>query len=43
MTINVMEKVRKMMGWCTYAGSLTRRKSMQFDNLIVNAPNSSGD
>ena len=40
MTMNVMETVRKMMGWCPNAGSLTRRKSVQFDNLTVNAPGS---
>ena len=43
MTMNVMETVRKMMGWCPNAGALTRRKSVQFDNLTVNAPGSGGE
>jgi len=40
MTINVAETIRKMMSWCPNAGALTRRKSVQFDNLTVNAPGS---
>ena len=43
MTMNVMETVRKMMGWCPNANALTRRKSVQFDNLTVNAPGSGGE
>ena len=43
MTMNVMETVRKMMGWCPNAGALTTRKSVQFDNLTVNAPDSGGE
>ena len=37
------EHVRKLMGWCPNAGALTRRKSVQFDNLTVNAPGSGGE
>jgi hypothetical protein len=43
MTMNVMETVRKMMGWCPNANALTRRKAVQFDNLTVNALGSGGE
>jgi hypothetical protein len=43
MTINVTEKIRKMMGWCLNADALTRRKSVQFDDIMVNAPGSGGE
>lgn len=36
----VIEHIKKLMGWCPNAGTLTRRKSVQFDNLTVNAPGS---
>ncbi len=37
------EYLKKTMGWCHNAGSLTIRKSVQFDNLTVNAPDSGGE
>jgi len=43
MTMNVTEIIRKTMGWCPNAGSLTGRKSVQFDNLTINAPDSGGE
>ncbi len=43
MTVNVTEIIRKTMGWCPNASALTRRKSVQFDNLTVNAPDSGGE
>jgi len=43
MTINVTETIRKMMGWCPNASTIRARKSVQFDNLTVNAPDSGGE
>ncbi|MDW7728185.1 MAG: DUF1673 family protein [Candidatus Methanoperedens sp.] len=40
---NVADIIRKTMGWCPNAGALTIRKSMQFDDLTVNAPGSGGE
>ncbi|KCZ72697.1 Protein of unknown function (DUF1673) [Candidatus Methanoperedens nitroreducens] len=37
------ENIRKIMGWCPNAGALTIRKSVQFDDLAVNAPDSGGE
>jgi hypothetical protein len=38
-----IENIRKFMGWCPNAGAIEARKSIQFDNVIVNAPDSSGE
>lgn len=38
-----IENIRKMMGWCPNADALTRRKSVQFDDIMVNAPDSGGE
>jgi len=43
MTMNVMETVRKMMGWCPNAGAIEARKTVQFDDMMVNAPGSGGE
>lgn len=43
MTINLMETVRKMMGWCPNASTIEARKSVLFDDLAVNAPDSGGE
>ncbi|ABE51239.1 DUF1673 domain-containing protein [Methanococcoides burtonii] len=41
MTINIAETIRKVMGWCPNLGAMEARKAMQFDNLVVNAPDKS--
>ncbi len=38
--MNALQKLRLWLGWCPNAGSLTGRKSVQFDNLTINAPDS---
>ncbi len=43
MTMNVTEKIRKMMGWCPNASTIETRKSVQFDDMMVNAPDSGGE
>ena len=43
MTMNVMETVRKMMGWCPNAGAIEARKTIQFDDIMVNVPGSGGE
>ncbi len=43
MTINVTEIIRKTMGWCPNASALAKRKSVQFDDIMVNAPDSGGE
>lgn len=37
------EHVRKLMGWCPNAGAIEARKSVQFDDLMVKAPESGGE
>src|SRR5665648_375165 len=43
MTMNVMETVRKMMGWCPNVSTIEARKSVQFDDLMVNVSGSGGE
>lgn len=43
MTINVTEKIRKMMGWCPNENVLASRKTVQFDDMIVAVPDGSGN
>ncbi len=43
MTINVTEIIRKTMSWCPNASTIEARKSVQFDDLTVNAPDSGGE
>lgn len=38
-----IENIRKMMGWCPNASTIEVRKSVQFDDLTVNAPDSGGE
>lgn len=33
-----IENIRKMMGWCPNVSMMEARKSVQFDDLAVNAP-----
>jgi hypothetical protein len=37
------ENIRKLMGWCPNASTIGARKSVQFDDLMVNAPDSGGE
>jgi hypothetical protein len=43
MTMNVMENIRKMMGWCPNASTIETRKTIQFDDIMVNVPGSGGE
>ncbi|MFZ3060337.1 MAG: DUF1673 family protein [Candidatus Methanoperedens sp.] len=38
-----IENIRKMMGWCPNASTIETRKTVQFDDIMVNAPDSSGE
>jgi hypothetical protein len=42
MTI-VIENIKKLMGWCPNASTIETRKSVQFDDMMVNAPDSGGE
>jgi hypothetical protein len=42
MTI-VIEHIKKLMGWCPNASTIEERKSVQFDDMMVNAPDSGGE
>lgn len=37
------ENIRKIMGWCPNASTIETIKSVQFDDLMVNAPGSGGE
>lgn len=43
MTINVTKIIRKTIGWCPNASAIETRKSVQFDDLTVNASGSGGE
>lgn len=38
-----LESIKKTMGWCPNASTIEARKSIQFDDMIVNAPDSGGE
>jgi hypothetical protein len=42
MTI-LIEHIKKSMGWCPNASTIETRKSVQFDDMMVNAPDSGGE
>ena len=39
----LIENIRKMMGWCPNASTIEARKSVQFDDIMVNAPDSGSE
>lgn len=41
--VNIVDKVKRMLGWCPNASTIETRKSVQFDDMIVNAPDSGGE
>lgn len=43
MTINVSDTIKKLMGWCPNASAIETRKSVQFDDMMVNSPDSGGE
>ena len=43
MMINLTEILRKTMGWCPNASTIRARKIAQFDDMVVNAPDSGGE
>ena len=36
--VNIVGKVKRLMGWCPNASTIEARKSVIFDDLVVNAP-----
>ncbi|MFU8767510.1 MAG: DUF1673 family protein [Candidatus Methanoperedens sp.] len=40
---NVADIIRKTMGWCPNASTIRARKTVQFDDMVVNAPDSGGE
>ena len=38
-----IENIRKMMGWCPNAGAIEARKSVQFDDMMINSPDGGGE
>ena len=38
--VNIVGKVKRLMGWCPNASTIEARKSVIFDDLVVNAPDS---
>jgi len=38
----LVENIRKMMGWCPNATAIVTKKSLQFDDLTLNAPDREG-
>ena len=42
MTI-VIEHIKKLMGWCPNASTIDARKSIPFDDIMVNAPDNGGE
>ncbi len=41
--MNAFKKLRLWLGWCPSASTITARKSVQFDDMMVNAPDSGGE
>lgn len=41
--MNAFQKIRLWLGWCPNAGAIKARKVVQFDDIIVNAPDSGGE
>ena len=43
MIANMVDKVKRMMGWCPNVGAMEARKAMQFDDIVVNASDSDNE
>jgi hypothetical protein len=41
--MNALQKMRLWLGWCPNASTIETRKSIQFDDIMVNAPDSGGE
>lgn len=41
--MNAFKKLRLWLGWCPNASTMETRKSVQFDDMMVNAPDSGGE
>ncbi|MCX9084814.1 MAG: DUF1673 family protein, partial [Candidatus Methanoperedens sp.] len=41
--MNALKKMRLWLGWCPNASTIEARKSIQFDDIMVNAPGSGGE
>ncbi|MCZ7383490.1 MAG: DUF1673 family protein [Candidatus Methanoperedens sp.] len=41
--MNAFQKLRLWLGWCPNASTIETRKSVQFDDIMVNAPDSGGE
>ena len=43
MMVNMVDKVKRMMGWCPNASAIKTKEALQFDDLTLNAPDSGGE
>ena len=43
MGMNITDTVKKLMGWCPNVSTIEARKSVQFDDIMVNVPDSGGE
>lgn len=43
MIANMVDKVKRMMGWCPNVGAMEARNAMQFDDIVVNASDSDNE
>ena len=41
MTLTI-DHIKRLMGWCPNTSTIDARKSVQFDDMIINAPDSGG-
>jgi hypothetical protein len=41
--MNALQKMRLWLGWCPNVNTIEARKSVQFDDIIVNAPGTGGE
>ena len=42
MLVDIADRMKRMMGWCPNASTTCTKKSLQFDDLSVNTPDSKG-
>ena len=42
MLVDIADRMKRMMGWCPNATAIVTKKSLQFDDLTVNTPDSKG-
>ena len=42
MMVNIVDKVKRMMGWCPNVGAIKTKEALQFVDLPINAPDRGG-